>query len=243
MKRKRYLTVVVLFILLAVIFSGCGDTKNINADPTPKATATPSVATPTAVPATEAPATAAEPTLATTVRYVICDVLNVRAEPVFSGTDNIIGSCVYGELIDVVETGEDYYKILWFEDGYDYAYVNSGVAYTSEEDPDKMESAPLSTADPNGPTTTMSFLSQDSEASQNLSEQRILSASFPQEKPSKFLRKPAIIMWLNGRKQKVNWHILQMTRRWFQGRIPISPHRLLKRRLRDASNFPGLFLG
>ena len=159
MKRKRYLTVVVLFILLAVIFSGCGDTKNINADPTPKATATPSVATPTAVPATEAPATAAEPTLATTVRYVICDVLNVRAEPVFSGTDNIIGSCVYGELIDVVETGEDYYKILWFEDGYDYAYVNSGVAYTSEEDPDKMESAPLSTADPNGPTTTMWILS------------------------------------------------------------------------------------
>ena len=102
---------------------------------------------------------AAEPTLATTVRYVICDVLNVRAEPVFSGTDNIIGSCVYGELIDVVETGEDYYKILWFEDGYDYAYVNSGVAYTSEEDPDKMESAPLSTADPNGPTTTMWILS------------------------------------------------------------------------------------
>ena len=105
--------------------------------------------TSTPAPATEAPATAAEPTFATTERYVICDVLNVRSEPVFSGSENLIGSLYYGDPIDVVETGEDYFKILWFEDGYDFAYVNSGVAYTSDQEPDKIETAPLSTADPN----------------------------------------------------------------------------------------------
>ncbi len=159
MKRKSHLTVVVLLILLAVTFSACGDAKDTDADPTQKATPTPSVVTSTPAPATEAPATAAEPTFATTERYVICDVLNVRSEPVFSGSENLIGSLYYGDPIDVVETGEDYFKILWFEDGYDFAYVNSGVAYTSEQEPDKIETAPLSTADPNGPTTTMWILS------------------------------------------------------------------------------------
>lgn len=33
------------------------------------------------------------------------------------------------------------------------------MAYTSEQEPDKIETAPLSTADPNGPTTTMWILS------------------------------------------------------------------------------------